>query len=39
MLICTCNDYKECPALGSNCDCFPWCEYLREDGVNDDAAD
>ena len=35
MLICTCPIDEKCPALGSNCVCFPWCEYLWEDGVND----
>lgn len=36
MLICTCPIDEKCPALGSQCDCFPWCEYLIEDGVQDD---
>lgn len=32
MLVCTCQDIEnECPALCSNVDCFPWCDYLRED--------
>ena len=31
MLICTCPIVEKCPALGSQCDCFPWCEYLKED--------
>lgn len=39
MLICTITECETCPALGSGCDCFPWCEYLREDGVDEDAAD
>ena len=34
MLICTLTDCETCPALGSGCDCFPWCEYLREDGAD-----
>ena len=35
MLICTCPDVLDCPALVSDHDCFPWCEYLREDGADD----
>ena len=31
MLICTCPNEMECPALLSDVVCFPWCEYL-EDG-------
>ena len=31
MLICTCPNDLECPAIGSDVVCFPWCEYL-EDG-------
>lgn len=34
MLICTCPIDEKCPALGSQCDCFPWCEYLKEDNSN-----
>ncbi len=37
MLICTCPVDEKCPALGSQCDCFPWCGYLKEDGVEEDA--
>lgn len=33
MLIYTCPIDEACPALGSNCDCFPWCEYLKDDGL------
>ena len=33
MLICTCPVDEDCPALCSNVECFPWCEYLHEDGV------
>ena len=35
MLVCTNNDIFGCPALGSKCECFPWCEYLIKDGVED----
>lgn len=36
MLICVCPDIEnECPALCSDADCFPWCDYLRNDGVED----
>lgn len=30
MLICTCDNELECPALLSDVVCFPWCEYLEE---------
>lgn len=30
MLICTCPNDLECPAIGSDVVCFPWCEYLEE---------
>lgn len=34
MLICTCPNELECPALLSDVVCFPWCEYLEDgDGV------
>lgn len=36
MLICTCPIDEDCIALGSDCDCFPWCEYLKDDGVGED---
>lgn len=36
MLICNCPDEVECPAIGSDVVCFPWCEYL-EDGDGDAA--
>ena len=32
MLICVLPIDEDCPALGSNCECFPWCEYLMEEG-------
>lgn len=35
MLICTLQIDQDCPALGSNCECFPWCELLKEDGSNE----
>ena len=35
MLICVCPIDEECPAMGSDLYCFPWCEYLYEDGVED----
>lgn len=35
MLICTCPNELECPAIGSDVVCFPWCEYLGEDGDGD----
>ena len=35
MLICTCPIDEDCPALGSNYNCFPWCEYLFEDGTEE----
>lgn len=35
MLICTCPNEMECPALLSDVVCFPWCEYL-EDGDGDE---
>ena len=30
MLICTCHNELECPALLSDVVCFPWCEYLED---------
>ena len=33
MLICVLPIDEDCPALGSGCVCFPWCEHLMEDGV------
>ena len=30
MLICICPDPLECPAIGSDVSCFPWCDYLEE---------
>ena len=34
MLICTLPIDEDCPAWGSNCECFPWCDYLREMDIN-----
>lgn len=31
MLICICPDPLECPAIGSDVSCFPWCDYLEEE--------
>lgn len=25
--------------LGSNCDCFPWCEHLKDDGMEEEDND
>ena len=36
MLICVCPIDEDCPALGSNCVCFPWCDYLKDDGIEGD---
>lgn len=36
MLICTQPVDEDCPALGSNCECFPWCEHLKDDGLEGD---
>ena len=36
MLICTCPVDEDCIALGSNCHCFPWCDYLKDDGLEDE---
>lgn len=30
MLICTCPNELECPALLSDVVCFPWCDYLED---------
>ena len=35
MLICTCPNDLECPVIGSDVACLPWCEYLGEDGDSD----
>ena len=35
MLICTCPNEMECPALLSDVVCFPWCEYLEDDEGDD----
>jgi hypothetical protein len=32
MLICTCPVPEDCIALGSDHECFPWCEFLKDDG-------
>ena len=34
MLICTCPIDEDCPATG--CECFPWCENLKDDETEDD---
>ncbi len=26
-----------CHAMGSGCECFPWCEHLVEDGIDESA--
>ena len=39
MLICTCPNELECPAIGSDVVCFPWCEYLEDGGDDVDAVD
>lgn len=36
MLICTCPIDEDCPAQGSNFDCFPWCDYLKDDGLGEE---
>lgn len=36
MLICTCPIDEDCPATGSGCEYFPWCENLKDDGTEDD---
>lgn len=36
MLICTCPVDEECIALGTNFDCLPWCEYLHDDGAEEE---
>lgn len=30
MLKCTCPVVMACPAIGSNFDCFPWCDFLKD---------
>lgn len=30
MLICICPDPLECPAIGSDVSCFPWCPFLSQ---------
>lgn len=37
MLICTCPDDEDCIAFGSDCVCFPWCDYLKDDGVKNES--
>lgn len=37
MLICTCPIDEDCIAFGSNFDCFPWCDYLKDDGTEGEA--
>lgn len=36
MLICTCPIDEKCIALGSDLECFPWCDYLVDDGTEDE---
>lgn len=36
MLICICPDPLECPAIGSDVSCFPWCDYLEEANKTDE---
>lgn len=36
MLICTCPIDEDCPATGSGCECFPWCENLKDDGKEEE---
>lgn len=35
MLRCTCSDVLDCPALDSNFECFPWCDFLKDDGTEE----
>lgn len=35
MLICTCPIDEDCIAWGTNFDCLPWCDYLKDDGTED----
>lgn len=35
MLICTCPNELECPVIGSDVVCLPWCEYLEDGGGED----
>lgn len=30
VLICACPDGEDCIAVGTDFDCLPWCDYLRE---------
>lgn len=39
MLICICPDPLECPAIGSDVSCFPWCDYLEEVYNTDESID
>lgn len=36
MLNCTCPFAEECIAFGTDFDCLPWCDYLKDDGTEDD---
>lgn len=36
MLICTCPIDVDCIAWGSGFECFPWCDYLQEDGTKEE---
>lgn len=35
MLICVCPVDEDCIAFGSGCDCFHLCEYLYNDGTEE----
>lgn len=36
MLTCTCPDDEDCIAWGTNFDCLPWCDYLKDDEEEDE---
>lgn len=38
MLNCTCPFEDECIAFGTDFDCLPWCDYLKDDGMEDNNA-
>lgn len=33
MLICTCPAGEYCIALGTDFQCLPWCDFLKDDGL------
>lgn len=39
MLVCTCPIDEDCIAAGSQLDCFPWCEFLIDDGLEGENED